>query len=293
MMQNSLTSLGVGLGLRRDFTKELLVQKPKEISWLEIHPENYIDRGGPIVHELKQAAEIYPIRPHGLTVSVGNREPLDWIYLKKLKTFLREYNMTWYSDHLCFSQTRGHFFHDLIPVPFTRDVLQYVAERARLIQDFLEVPFGVENTSFYVHPEKPEMTELEFFQEFLETSGAFLMCDVNNLYVNQLNHGSDAREFVEKIDTDKIIQIHVAGHDPRYEDLVIDHHGAAVCEEVWELLRVLGCRAPLASVLIERDSHIPPLDDLLLEVKIAKQIYDESWKEVKRPTQFVERVASL
>lgn len=277
-MQSSVSHLGVGLGLRRDFADELLVERPEAIDWLEIHPENYIGRGGPIVKELDAAAEHYPIRPHGLTLSVGNTDPLNWDYLRKLRAFLRRYNMKWYSDHLCFSGHNGVYLHDLLPIPFTEEAIKHVSERARIIQDFLEVPFGLENTSYYVHTVKPQMTELEFIQQILDRSGAHLMCDVNNLYVNQLNHGSNAREFLENIDVSKIIQIHVAGHDVRYEDLVIDNHGSDVCDEVWDLLRVLGKRAPLASVLIERDDNIPSLTDLMQEVQTAQAIYQESHK---------------
>lgn len=269
---------GVGLGLRRQFAEEVAKVTPDEIDFFEIAPENYIGRGGVLLDCLERIADKRPIIAHGLSLSIGGTDDLNWGYLKKLKTFLRDWKIPWFSDHLCFSSHNAHEFHDLLPLPFTREALLHVSERARAVQDFLEVPFALENVSFYYHPAKPEMSELDFLLEILERSGVHLMLDVNNAFVNSINHGTNARNFLAGLPHGKILQIHIAGHFRESENFVIDTHGEAVCQDVWSLLEGLGETMALPPILIERDNNIPTLDEILREVGQAKTIYEKSRK---------------
>lgn len=274
MPQNHI--FGVGLGLRRQFIKEVSENIPEEIDWFEISPENYIDRGGLAFECFEKIAEKKPIIAHGLSLSIGSLDELRWDYLKKLKTFLRQYKIAWFSDHLCFSSFNAHEFHDLLPLPFTKEAVEHVAKRARIVQDFLEVPFALENVSFYMHPEPPEMSEKDFILEVLEKANIQLMLDVNNVFVNGFNHGTDAKDFLASIPEEKIIQIHIAGHYQEGEELIIDTHGEAIRKSVWDLLNWLGQKIKLPPVLIERDNNIPPLTELLKEIRQAKEIHARS-----------------
>lgn len=267
----------VGLGLRREFIGDVRPSHKSLIDFFEIAPENYIGRGGRIVALFEKIAQDFPIVLHGLSLSIGGLDELNWDYLKKLKSFIRTFNTPWFSDHLCFSSTNAHILHDLLPLPFTREAVKHVSERARVVQDFLEVPFGLENVSFYLYPARPEMTELEFIQEILHRSDVSLMLDVNNVYVNSINHGTDAKQTIRELAKEKIIQLHIAGHD-KSDELIIDTHGEDVCEDVWDLLRLLGECRELPPLLIERDNNIPAMHGLLSEVERARAIVNTSKK---------------
>jgi uncharacterized protein (UPF0276 family) len=217
----------------------------------------------------------FPIVLHGLSLSIGGLDELNWDYLKKLKNFIRQFNVPWFSDHLCFSSTNAHVLHDLLPLPFTQEAVKHVSERAHTVQDFLEVPFGLENVSFYLHPARPEMTELQFIQEILDRSGVSLMLDVNNVYVNSVNHGTDAKLMIRELSKEKIIQLHIAGHD-KSDELIIDTHGEDICSDVWDLLKLLGKCRELPPLLIERDNNIPDMNGLLSEVNRARDIINAS-----------------
>lgn len=274
--QNS--NLGVGVGLRKDFVHDVAQNPIPEISFFEIAPENYIDRGGKLLDSFEAIASHVPIRAHGLSLSIGGNEELDWAYLKKLKTFLRRYKIAGFSDHLCLSSHDAHQFHDLIPLPFTREAMRHVAERARTVQDFLEMPFALENVSYYLSPAPPEMSETDFIREILHRSGVSLLFDVNNVYVNAQNHGIDALQMVRDLAQEKIFQIHIAGHWRQSENLIIDTHGEDVCQDVWDLLRFLGETRPLPPILIERDNNFPGMPSLLQEVGLAQKIFNDSHK---------------
>lgn len=278
MTPDQTSNLGVGVGLRKDFVHDVAQNPVPEISFFEIAPENYIDRGGQLLDSFEAIASHVPIRAHGLSLSIGGNEELDWAYLKKLKAFLRRYNIAWFSDHLCLSSHDAHQFHDLIPLPFTREAVRHVAERARTVQDFLEIPFALENVSYYLSPAPPEMSETDFIREILHRSGVSLLFDVNNIYVNAQNHGSDALQTVRDLAQEKILQIHIAGHWRQSENLIIDTHGEDVCQDVWDLLRFLAEMRPLSPILIERDNNFPGMTALLQEVGLAQKIFDDSQK---------------
>ncbi len=270
--------LGVGLGLRRPFIEQIADSPPVNIDWYEIAPENYLGRGGIAVRSLEKIAAARPLIAHGLQLSLGSLDPLNHSYLKALKAFLREWKITWFSDHLCVSSRFDHYFHDLLPLPFTQEAVHHVAERARIVQDILEVPLALENVSYYLSPAPPEMTEWDFVREIIDRSGCALMLDVNNVYVNAMNHGFDPKTYLDAICHEPILQIHIAGHDRDPSGLIIDTHGQAIGQAVWELLSYLGEKRGLPPVLIERDTNIPPLKKLISEVEKAKVIYQQSWK---------------
>lgn len=270
-------NLGVGLGLRRPFIEQIADSPPVNIDWYEIAPENYLGRGGIAVRSLEKIAAARPLIAHGLQLSLGSLDPLNHNYLKALKAFLREWKIAWFSDHLCVSSRFGHYFHDLLPLPFTQEAAQHVAERARIVQDILEVPLALENVSYYLSPAPPEMTEWDFVREIIDRSGCALMLDVNNIYVNAINHGFDPKTYLDAICHEPILQIHIAGHDRDPSGLIIDTHGQAIGQAVWELLSYLGEKRGLPPVLIERDTNIPPLKKLISEVEKAKVIYQQSW----------------
>lgn len=271
------SNYGAGLGLRYAFIDKIAAKPPLEVDFFEVCPENYINRGGRHVRDLNIIAEHSPILAHGLSLSIGSTDPLDWNYLKQLKAFLNSHKIPWFTDHLCFASQNAHQFHDLLPLPMTKEAANHVSERARIVQDFLEMPFGLENVSFYMHPAKPEMTELEFIQTVLHQSGCSLLLDINNLYVNSVNHGIDANHYINELAKENILHIHIAGHSQKSPDLIIDTHGSEVSNSVWSLLRKLSKLRPLPSILIERDNNIP--DDLSLlfaEVEHARQISQSS-----------------
>lgn len=267
---------GAGLGLRRAFIEEAAERPPDGVSFYEIAPENYVGRGGLAPACLEKIAAQKPLLAHGLTLSVGSLEEMDWKWLHELKTFIRRWRIPWFSDHLCFSSAGGAQFHELLPLPFTLEAACHAAERARMTQDFLEVPFALENVSFYLHPEPPEMSEADFVNEVLERSGTGLLLDVNNALVNALNHGTDPMDFLGAVPREKVFQIHLAGHERVSPELVIDTHGHDVPADVWALLAKWGEGGALPPVIIERDGNFPGLETLAGEVRRAASLRKKS-----------------
>ncbi len=269
---------GVGLGLRWEFIDELLARDAKaEIDFLEVSPENYMQRGGYYPNALSRARDRYPILTHGLTMSLGGTEPLDEPYLRELAVFVREIGSPHHSDHLCFGSAEGRILHDLLPIRFTDEAVSRVADRVRRAQDALGVPMAVENISFYLHPGEREMGEAEFIAKLCDRADCGLMLDVNNAYVNGVNFGFDVDEWMRTVPMHRVVQMHVAGHEWFDEGpggkVIVDTHGADVCDPVLALLgRVLEKTGPVP-VLLERDQAIPPLDALLAEVATLKRIW--------------------
>jgi uncharacterized protein (UPF0276 family) len=240
------------------------------IDFLEISPENWIDVGGRWAKELRWFTERYPFVAHGLSLSLGGLAPLNEDFLQAIKAFLDEHRIELYTEHLSYCSD-GAQLYELLPIPFTEEAVRHVAERIRRTQDILERRIAVENASYYVTAPIAEMDELAFVKAVLEEANCWLHLDVNNLYVNSVNHGYDPQEFLMGLPADRIAYIHVAGHDREASDLIIDTHGQAVIDPVWELLRTgyefFGPRP----TLLERDFNIPALDALVLEVaRIAR-----------------------
>ena len=263
---------GVGLGLRWDFLEEVLEGPPRDIGFFEVSPENYLGRGGYYPSALLRIAERYPIVTHGLTLSVGAIDEPPPAYLRALREEVVRLQSPWHSDHLCFATAGERVLHELLPLKFSEENVVRVAQRVRRMTAFLERPFALENITYYVHPGAPEMSELSFLLRVLEQSDARLLLDVNNVYVNARNHGFDAREFIAGLPLERVLEIHVAGHQTLDSGLLLDTHGAPVADEVLELLEWTLERTGAVPVLLERDNDVPELAELLAELRVLREI---------------------
>ena len=263
---------GVGLGLRWDFLEEVLAAPPPDVAFFEVSPENYLGRGGYYPSALAQIREQYPILTHGLTLSVGGVAELDRGYLNDLRGELTRLDPPWHSDHLCFATAGTRVLHELLPLQFSEENVNRVAARVKQVADFLGRPFALENITYYVHPGEPELTELEFLQRIFERSEARLLLDVNNVYVNSQNHGYDPRAFIAGLPLERVVEIHVAGHEREDDGLLLDTHGAPIADPVFELLEWTLERTGPLPVLLERDNHVPDLAELLAEVRVLEGI---------------------
>jgi uncharacterized protein (UPF0276 family) len=267
---------GTGLGLKRDLMVPLLDQPDHGVDFFEVAPENWIGIGGKLGRQLRQFTERYPFVCHGLSLSLGGPTALDTEFLLQVKDFLREHNIRLYSEHLSYCSDHGHLY-DLMPIPFTEEAVKYVADRIRQVQDILEQQIAIENVSYYAAPGK-EMEEVDFINTIIDESGCLLHLDVNNIYVNSVNHSYDAEEFLLAMPGDRIGYIHVAGHYNEDEDLIIDTHGAEVIDPVWQLLDKTYEAFGVIPTLLERDFNLPPLPELLGEVNTIAR-YQHKWNK--------------
>lgn len=265
-----LSPLGIGLGLRREMAGETFAHS-KEIDWLEIAPENYIDTGGAAAYRLERALEKYPVITHGLNLSIGSSDDLNFDYLRRLKKLLDHINTPWWSDHLCFTSVDNLYIQDLLPLPFSAEAVAHIVERVKRVQDFIERPFLLENISFYMYMPGCEMPETEFINQITEQADCGLLLDVNNVIVNSINHKFDAKEFVSQLQLDRVVQIHVAGHK-RIGDYIIDTHGAPVIDPVFDLLDFVLQRAEVKGIMLERDQNFPEFSQILAELNQLRQI---------------------
>lgn len=273
MSSNERRLDGVGLGLRWEFLEEVLDGPALDVAFFEVSPENYMRRGGWYPAALERIAERYPIVSHGLTASFGAIDPPEASYLDELEAETRRLRTPWHSDHLCFSSARGRVLHELMPLKFCRENVTRVADHVRAMRDRLGLPIAIENITWYAHPGRREMPEAEFISAVLEQSGAGLLLDVNNAWVNAQNHGFDAREFILALPLDRVVEIHVAGHTRTPSGLILDTHGTPLVDPVIELLEWTLRRTGPVPVLLERDNAVPELDELLSEVRRLRQAY--------------------
>ena len=267
---------GVGLGLRWDFLEEVVDGPTLPIDFFEVSPENYMRRGGYYPEQLERLLGRYPLVTHGLTLSIGASAEPDSSYLRELTTEIARTHSPFHSDHLCFSSAGPRSLHELLPLQHSRENVRRVAERARRMSDLLRVPFALENITYYVHPGRAELPELDFLMGVLEASDAGLLLDVNNVYVNALNHGFDPRTFIAALDLRRVVEIHVAGHSRKASGLVLDTHGAPVADPVLDLLGFTLSLSGPRPVLLERDNDVPALSELVAEVQKLREIYDAS-----------------
>ncbi len=267
---------GAGLGLRRALLKPLESQTPEQISFLEATPENWIGVGGRLGKRFRAFTERYPFVCHGLSLSIGGPEPLDVEFVKQVRSFLDQHDIRFYTEHLSYCSDHGHLY-DLMPIPFTADAVRHVADRIRQVQDILDRPFAIENVSYYAAPGQ-EMTEIEFINAVLEEADCGLLLDVNNIYVNSINHRYDAEEFLTALPADRVVYFHVAGHYVEAEDLRIDTHGADVIDPVWQLLDQAYAHCGVVPTLLERDFNIPPLAELIDEMDIIIEL-QKKWSQ--------------
>ena len=281
MKRFKVKNLGVGMGLRVENSEDLVKHQPEDLDCLEVAPENFYNTGGTRYREFRKLAERYPIVFHGISLSIGSLKPLNKDYLKVVKKFTREYKTEWFSDHLCYSSVMGAQFHDLLPLPFTREAVEHVVPRIKEVQEVLEMPLAIENVSCYIHPGDPEMKEWEFLREVVERSDCAMLLDVNNLYVNSVNFGFDPEEYLKDLPYERILQIHVAGHKSM-GDYLLDTHGTPVIDPVWDILAKVAARTDLPCVILERDHNLPSLEVQLEEVRHARRILREAAEKPKK-----------
>ncbi len=265
---------GAGLGLRRSLMNSLTDQTTQPVNFWEVAPENWIGVGGRHGRNFRELTEKFPFICHGLSLSIGGPSPLDEAFLQRLKRFLKEHQIRYYSEHLSYCSDDGHLY-DLLPIPFTEEAVHYVSDRIRRVQDILEQRIAMENVSYYVALGK-KMEEVNFLNAVLQEADCDLLLDVNNIYVNSINHRYDAEIFLRQLPAERIRYIHVAGHYQEAEDLIVDTHGADVIDPVWQLLEKAYQHFGVIPTLLERDFNLPALAELLEEVEIIRS-FQSKW----------------
>lgn len=270
--------IGFGLGLRTDYYNTILEEKPP-VDWFEIITENYLVPGGRPLFHLDKIREHYPMVMHGVSLSIGSTDPLDLSYLKEVKTLAERIEPYWISDHLCWTGIQGKNMHDLLPLPYTEKSIQHVVERIQQVQDFLGQRILIENVSSYLTYKQSTMTEWDFLNEISQRADCYILLDVNNIYVSAVNHEFNPLEYVNAIQSERIYQIHLAGHSDM-GDYIIDTHDHAIVDAVWKLYAATIKRHGKISTMIERDDHMPSFDVLLSELSHARTIAETSTEEV-------------
>jgi len=261
---------GVGLGLRRELLEQLPESPDGRIDFLEVAPENWMATGGRLGDRFRALTERYQFSSHGLSLSIGGTATLDVNFVTRIKQFLDKHQIGLYSEHLSACSDGGHLY-DLMPVPFTESGVHWIADRVRQVQDILERRIALENVSYYApvttpHMPVPELDEATFIRAVLEEADCNLLLDVNNAYVNSVNHGYDPEAFIRAMPAERIHYMHIAGHYQEAEDLLVDTHGANVIDPVWQLLDVAYDHAGICPTLLERDFNLPPMPELIAEV---------------------------
>jgi len=265
--------LGFGIGLRTVHFEHILKNNPK-IDWFEVLSENYMDTGGKPLHVAEQIAERYPVVAHGVSLSVGSKDPIDFDYLRKLKDLCKRVNARWVSDHLCWCGVCGMNTHDLLPMPYTTEALKHTIERVRAIQDFMERPIALENASTYLEFSVSTWPESEFLAALAEEADCGILLDVNNVYVSSYNHGFDPKQYIDRIPKDRVVQMHLAGHTNKGTH-ILDTHSDYVIDSVWDLYRYAYGRLGGVSTLLEWDANIPSFDVVHGEALKARKFREQ------------------
>jgi len=271
--------INIGLGLRRNLVDDFLERSIIHPDFIEFAPENWIGMGGFWGRKIKKAIELYPVTCHGLSLSLGSPDELDLVFLKKLKTFLDENNVEIFSEHLSFAKCSNAHLYDLLPIPFREDAVKHVALRIRQAQDFLERKIAIENVSYYT-PVAAEMDEATFINAVVEEADCRLLLDVNNVFVNAFNHHYNAEEFIRQMPLDRVAYIHMAGHNKVEPDLIIDTHGEAIIDPVYELFDFTVSQMQPVPVLLERDFNFPKMEELQWEMNKLRTICTKHWSHV-------------
>ena len=284
MLSNIIGS--IGLGLRREFIDELqkLDSSHNIIQYLEIAPENWMNMGGNKAQQINWFSEHYPLVAHGLSLSLGGTSHLDIEFLEQIKNFIKQYNIKLYTEHISFTGVSGNLY-DLLPIPFNQESANNIAQRIKITQDILGKQIAIENASYYAASPLSTMTEPEFICEVLEKANCLLQLDINNVYVNSRNFGFDAYKFLDVIPKNKVVYIHIAGHDEENENLLIDTHGQPVRAEVWNLLAYSYKLFGIQPTTLERDLNMPEFSEILSELNLIKDIQDE-YKNVLASTHY-------
>jgi uncharacterized protein len=267
-MQLNLPNPGFGVGLRNVHFDYILRHQP-QVDWFEIISENFIDSRGRPRHVLEQIAERYPLVMHGVSLSLGSTDDLDFEYLQKLKVLARQIGALWISDHLCWTGVLGHNTHDLLPMPLNEESLCHVIKRIRRVQEFLERPLVIENPSTYLRFANDTLREWEFLAQMAQAADCGLLLDINNVYVSSVNHGFDPLAYIESLPPERIVQFHLAGHTDCGTHL-LDTHDGEVSEAVWRLYQMAHQHTGGAATLLEWDARIPEFPALHAEALKAR-----------------------
>jgi uncharacterized protein (UPF0276 family) len=274
MPENTRELRGAGLGLRRALLGPLQSMDHGAVDFMEVAPENWIGVGGRFGRRFRELAEHHTIALHGLSLDIGGPDPIDTDLVHSVKSLIEEIDAPVYSEHLTYCAAGGHLY-DLLPIPFTEEAVHYVAGRVRQVQDILGQSIALENASYYAQPHA-DLSEAEFVSAVLAESDCDLLLDVNNIFVNSINHSYDPLEFMDSLPLERTRYIHVAGHYDEAPDLKVDTHGADVIDPVWALLAQAYQRLGPMPTLLERDFNLPPLAELLQEVERVRQVQGEA-----------------
>lgn len=274
---------GAGLGLRRALLAALREAPMDAFDFLECAPDNWIGVGGRYGEAFAELAARHPLSCHGLSLSLGGVEPLDETFLARTRRFLDQHRVALYSEHLSYCADDGHLY-DLMPIPFTGEAVSHVAARIRRVQDALGRRIAVENVSYYAAPFQA-MGEIDFVNAVLDEADCDLLLDVNNVYVNAVNHGYDAADFLRRMPSARIASYHIAGHYDEADDLKVDTHGAAVKDAVWDLLALAYATHGVRPTLLERDFNFPPLPVLLAEVERIRALQSSAIADAPRSSR--------
>ncbi len=265
---------GAGLGLRRPFLSEILQSPQPDVDFFEVAPENWITMGGKLGKQFRAMTEQHKFVCHGLSLSIGSSDPLDETLVKQIKAFMATHGIEHYSEHLSYCSHNGHLY-DLMPIPFTTEAVSHVATRIKRVQEILERKIAIENVSYYTFVGQ-EMREIDFFNAVVNEADCDVLLDVNNIYVNSINHGYDAIDFLNAMPVERITYAHIAGHFKEADDFLVDTHGAPIIDPVWKLLQHAYQRFGVFPTLLERDFNLPPLNELVAEVKYIKKLQTEA-----------------
>lgn len=265
--------LGFGLGLRNKHYQYILENKP-QVDWFEILTEDYLVPGGRPLYYLDQIRKNYPIVMHGVSMSIGSTDALDFDYLAKIKKLAERVEPSWISDHLCWTGVDGLNMHDLLPLPYTEEALNHIVERVKRVQDFLGRQILLENVSSYITYADSQITEWDFLKTVAEQADCLILLDINNIYVNAFNHSFDPKDYLNGIPLDRVRQFHLAGHE-NYGKHIIDTHNQPVIDAVWDLYAQAIQRFGRVSTMIERDDNIPEFPELFAELQHAKNIAEK------------------
>jgi uncharacterized protein len=291
---------GAGLGLRYELWNDLLTcsTETTPIKFLELAPENWMSMGGERQKVLDQLASRFPLVAHGLSLSLGGPSPLDFAFLADIRQFLADYHIELYTEHLSYcADTTGHWY-DLLPVPMTLDTAHYVADRIKTVQDFLGKQIAIENASSYLIPDTSTLEEWEFVSTIAELANCNIHLDVNNVYVNSINHSFSAEHYIQQLDAGRVHYMHMAGHmedtDPIDSSrLLIDTHGRPICEPVWRLFEHAALRFKEAPTLLERDFNVPPFHELEAEVQRIASIQEAARNQMDTLAYYPNKIIPL
>lgn len=274
---------GAGLGLRREVMDDMAESTLEGVSFMEVAPENWIHVGGKFGKKFREFTERYDFVCHGLSLSIGGPAPLDEQLVKDIGKLMKDHDIKTYTEHLTYCSDDGHLY-DLLPIPFTEEAVHYVASRIKRVQDILEQKIAMENASYYTPAPGSDMSEIDFINAVLEEADCNLLLDINNIYVNSVNHGYEPIAFMKSLPAERIVYAHIAGHYNEADDLIVDTHGADVIDSVWEILDKAYQHFGVFPTLLERDFNIPPIPELLKEVAQIVE-YQHKWQHYDNKAQ--------